>query len=129
VKPLDQKSAVLAGGWDPRYAVALVVVTRGDIAAALIDPNGDGADIDLDEYTLGPDGEWVAGNSGGSAGDSGSSWSPAMVTKYGRTTPGAIVQLGYRGERHQVTANNAGWWLFITPAEDDSSLVETRFDS
>jgi len=121
---LDEETALRQGGWDPRYATVLVVVTRGDIAAALVDTNSDGADIDLDEYWLGPNGEWEPAGSSGSAGEFGSSWSPHMVARYGRGDPGATVTLDYLGETHQVTATERGWWLFIAPPRDEGTLVE-----
>lgn len=123
---MTEDLAIASGGWDERYAVVLVVVTRGDIAAALVDPNGDGADIDLDEYHRGPDGQWVAGNSSGGAGDSGTSWSPHMVATYGRTEPHAEIFVDYYGETHTVTANDAGWWLFVTESLDEGTMPGSR---
>lgn len=65
MEELDAEAAIRAGGWDARYAVPLAVASHGGIAAALIDTNCDGADIDLDEYERGADGHWhglVSGN-------------------------------------------------------------------
>lgn len=128
MKHLDEESAILAGGWDPRYATVLVLATHGDIAAALIDTNSDGADIDLDAYTRGLDGEWVATGSSGGPGEFGSSWSSDMVARYGRAEPGATVSLDYLGTTHEITANEHGWWLFIAPPQDDDTLVEAHRD-
>lgn len=52
--------AIRAGSWDPRYAVVRAMVTDGEIAAVVVDPNGDGGSIDLDEYERGPDGRRAA---------------------------------------------------------------------
>lgn len=116
--------AVRAGGWDTRYAVVRARVVRDGIAAALIDPNGDGGSIDLDQYVRGSDGRWVAGNSGGSAGDSGTSWSPEMVATYGRAAPGSAVLVNYLGDTFTVTASSEGWWLFATQSLDEDTLPE-----
>lgn len=118
--------AIRAGGWDARYAVVRALVVHGDIAAVLIDPNGDGGSIDLDEYSRGP-GRWVAGNSGGGAGDSATSWSPDMVATYGRATPGATVLVDYLCNTFTVTADDGGWWLFAAPSLDESTMPESRF--
>ena len=117
--------AVQAGGWDPLYAVVLAVATRGDIAAALIDTNGDGADIDLDQYGRDADGQWNEGNSG-SAGDSGSSWSQRMVAIWGQAGPGATIEIEYAGHRDFVVTSEAGWWLFVAPSTSDHRLLPRR---
>ena len=40
------ESALRLGGWDPRYAVVLATSARDGVAAALVDTNGDGADVE-----------------------------------------------------------------------------------
>jgi hypothetical protein len=121
VRSLDLKSAIDAGGWDHRYAVALAVQTAGDIAAALIDTNGDGADIDLDFYVRGADGSW-RGTSSGSAGDEGAEWTDRVVATWGNAEPGQVLTVDYLGEQHRVIANAAGWWLFIAPTSDPDAM-------
>ena len=54
----DAETAMTVGRWDPRYARVLDVQVDGDVAAALVDANGDGADINIDIYVRSPDGEW-----------------------------------------------------------------------
>jgi hypothetical protein len=122
VEEMTADHAIRAGGWDPRYAVVRALVVQGDIAAVLVDPNGDGCSIDLDEYSRGPDGRWVAGNSGGGAGDSARSWSPEMAATYGRAAPGATVLVDYLDTTFTVVANDEGWWLFATPSLDDETM-------
>ena len=104
--------AVQAGGWDPRYAVVLAVASRGDVAAALIDTNGDGADIDLDEYASDADGLWDEAISG-SAGAGGSSWSQRVVAIWGRAEPAASIEVEYRGVE--------SWWSRPRPGGGCSS--------
>ncbi len=125
MKSLDAQSAVTAGGWDSRYAVAVAVATHQDIAAALIDTNGDEADIDLDRYERDTDGHWRESVSD-SAGGSGTSWSRRIVATWGRSTPHEIVDITYLGDRYSVTASDGGWWLFIAPATDDSKEVQRQ---
>jgi len=128
VQELGEDFAIREGGWDPRCAKVLAIVQRGDIAAVLMDPNGDGADISLDQYSRGPDGQWLAGNSGGGAGDEGLCWSQSMVAAYGRADPGQVVHLDYVDEPHTVTANGEGWWVFIAPPVDEESMPDVRWD-
>jgi hypothetical protein len=44
---------------DHRYARVLNGQVQGTVAAALVDANGDGADLNVDVYVRQPDGEWV----------------------------------------------------------------------
>jgi hypothetical protein len=125
VEELDANSAISAGGWDARYAITLAVATDGDIAAALIDTNGDGSDIDIDEYGPGADGHWHELGSG-SASDWGTSRSPRLAATWGRSDPGAHVEIEYLGHSHTVVAPRSGWWLFIGPATDDSDAIPRR---
>jgi hypothetical protein len=55
----DAGTVMKVGGWDPRYARVIDVQVDGDAAAALVDPNGDGADLNVDVYLRGGDGEWA----------------------------------------------------------------------
>lgn len=125
MRDLDARSAVTAGGWDPRFAVTVAVATGDAIAAALIDTNGDGAGIDLDEYVRDADGAWQAATSG-SADDGGVSWSTFMVAVWGRADSGQTVRIDYLGARHSTRATDAGWWLFIAPPSEDSEAVPQR---
>ena len=120
MKDLTFESAISAGGWDPRYAVTLAISTDGNLAGALVDTNGDGADIDLDEYERDADGDWQ-GAASGSAGDEGASWSPRMVAAWGRGLPHEEIEVGYVTTRRMITATNTGWWLCVMPTQDEHS--------
>lgn len=52
-------------GWNPRCGRVLDLQVNGDVAAALVDPNGDGADVGVELYTRQSDGEWGCVVSGG----------------------------------------------------------------
>ena len=54
----DAEKALAVGGWDPRHARVLEVQVQGDVAAALVDANGDGADLNVDMHVRQADGEW-----------------------------------------------------------------------
>ena len=64
------ETASVLGGWDQRYVRVIDVKVDGDAAAALIDPNGDGADLNVDLYRLDSNGDWVGiASSNGSTSD------------------------------------------------------------
>ena len=118
--------AIHAGGWDARYAVVRALVIHDDIAAALVDPDGDGGSIDLDEYYRDPDGQWVGGNSGGAAGDSGTSWLRTWCA-YRRTAQGATVLMDQLRRDLRADGKRA-WrgWLFATPSRDEHRMPASR---
>jgi hypothetical protein len=57
-------TAIAVGGWHPRFARVLDVQVDGDAAAALVDANGDGADLNVDVYIRDGDGRWTQVASG-----------------------------------------------------------------
>lgn len=65
VTDFNRETAITLGGWDKRYVRVIAVEVDGDVAASLVDANGDGADVNIDIYVRGTDGEWsnvVSGN-------------------------------------------------------------------
>ncbi|WP_210651371.1 hypothetical protein [Nocardioides sp. SYSU D00065] len=112
---LDHATALRLGGWDPRYAVVLATAARDGVAAALVDTNGDGADVDLDEYKQGPDGRWVEVSSG-NCDDSGAFSTGYMALAWGRAGPRATVEVEHDAVRYTVQASDAGWWMFVVPS-------------
>lgn len=115
VEEFDCRQVLIAGGWDPRYAVALAVASCGDMGAALIDTNGDQADIDLDVYRRDADGVWQEMSSS-VVGDEGGFLSGEMAVILGRTDPGRIVDIEYAGQHHSTVASSTGWWLSVSVA-------------
>ena len=120
VDELDATLVLLAGGWDPRYAVTLAVASRDGVGAALIDSNGDEVDVDLDMYERDSDGTWHDGASSG-VGDEGSSVSEGIAVAWGRSAPGSIVDVGYTAQRFPVVTAQTGWWLFVALAVPGSA--------
>ncbi|MCF6379771.1 hypothetical protein L2K70_19335 [Nocardioides KLBMP 9356] len=108
----DHESALRLGGWDPRYAVVLAASACDGAAAALIDTNGDGADVDLDQYQQAPDGRWVEVASG-NCDDSGAFATGFMAVAWGRALPRALVTLQFQAAMHDVECTDQGWWMFV----------------
>lgn len=99
---LDERTVIDAGGWDGRYAVVRAVATLGDRAAAVIDANGDGADINLEFYERAGDG-WQECSSGGGAGDWGHGWYDGLWAEHDR--------------------DENGWRLTLTPGPCDDEAT------
>jgi hypothetical protein len=109
------------GGWDPRYARVVMIAVDDDVAIALVDGNGDGAELEM-EYWFRKDGRWEGGSTSGDGPlDSLSTtrWDAgSMVCAVGRTVPGEVVRIGYEGTVHECQANQYGVWGFIRKVED-----------
>jgi GNAT superfamily N-acetyltransferase len=115
VTDLDHATALCLGGWDPRYAVVLATAARDGVAAAVVDTNGDGADIDLDQYEQAPDGRWAEVASG-NCGESGAFATGFMAIAWGQVEPGATVKVEFLGAAYLVDATDQGWWMFVIPS-------------
>ncbi|WP_193608547.1 hypothetical protein [Nocardioides lijunqiniae] len=102
---LDERTVIEAGGWDGRYAVVRAVGTLGDHGAAVIDANGDGADINLEHFRR-VDGEWVATSSTGGPGDWGRGWSDGVWAEHDR--------------------GDDGWWLTLEEGPEPDDDVSER---
>ena len=97
----DPDAALRLGGWDPRYAVVRATAARGGVAAALVDTNGDGADVDLDQYEQAEDGRWV-GVASGNCDDAGALATGFMALAWGRATPRAVVTVELEAASYTV---------------------------
>ncbi|WP_134740236.1 hypothetical protein [Nocardioides sp. 503] len=121
---LDERTVIVAGGWDARYAVVRAVGTLGDHGAAVIDANGDGADINLEHFRR-VDGEWRATSSGGGPGDWGRGWSDGAWAEHDRGEEGWWLTLEEGPEpdddlpARRVVADSYGWWVW-TPGAPSS---------
>ena len=111
----DPEAALRLGGWDPRYAVVLATAARDGVAAALVDTNGDGADVDLDQYEQAADGRWVEVNSS-SCDATGAFATGFTALAWGRAAPRAAVTVQFQAARHTVEATDQGWWMFVVPS-------------
>jgi hypothetical protein len=121
--PVLYPQEVLAlGGWHPGYARVLVTASGGDYGFALVDGNGDGAELE-EELWLWEDGRWRGGSSsgagpldylrplvaGGYVGDA--------FFAYGRVPGCESVTVEFERRRYEVPAPS-GIWGFIKVAAD-----------
>lgn len=104
---LDAQTVFDVGGWDARYAVVRAVRTLGERSAAVIDSNGDDADINLEHFRWSA-GHWQLCSSSGGAGNRGRSWYDGFWAEHDRTED--------------------GWWLTLKPGPEpsnDQAIVES----
>ena len=115
---LTDQQVIVQGGWHPRYARVLAIATDGDHGFALVDGNGDGAELEEELW------EWNDGHWAGrvSAGGGGLDWlAPLRVWwpyadvcfAWGRAPGRQSVTLTVARERHQVQVGADGVWAFV----------------
>jgi hypothetical protein len=103
--PLDVDTALRLGGWHPRYAKVMKLQTRGDVAFASIDSNGDGREVE-EEYFVRDDEWWIIGTSSWGTGSDGSH-------AHGYAPGAHSVVVVYAGESHSVPVDEDGEWWFV----------------
>jgi hypothetical protein len=118
---LSAQTVIESGGWHPRYARVLLILQLGDEALVLVDGNGDGAEVESEQWFLTDEG-WVAGSSGGIGPFDGRSlwswgWRSGSGYLVGCASPGETVTVEWRREVQQATANDLGIWAAVFPGQ------------
>ena len=113
IRVLSEDALIRLGGWHPRYARVLLIEHDADYAIALIDGNGDRAELELEHWCHYSDGFWRGGSTSGHGQLHGlpseGSWdSGEFVASIGRVEPGAGVRLEYGGRVYRRQASDIG---------------------
>lgn len=120
---LTEEIVVGRGGWHPRYARTLAIATDGDFGLAIVDGNGDGAELETEVWLRDDDG-WGPGwssaagsldylgsfQSGGEVGDASG---PYSQYAYGRAAGRRPVRISFGGQVHEVPVGREGVWAFV----------------
>jgi hypothetical protein len=116
---LTEEQVIAQGGWHPRYARTVAIAADGDYGLALVDGNGDGAELE-NEIWLFSDGAWVGGPSSG-AGPleylrSLTTWWPVknVCFAFGGAPGRSSVTLSLAGQQYDVPVSRSGAWAFVT---------------
>jgi hypothetical protein len=118
---LSPAEVLASGGWHPRYARVLAAVSDGDYGFALVDGNGDGAELE-EEFWRWEDGRWRGGSSSG-AGPL--DQLPPLVTggqiehahaAFGRAPGRETVTVQFEQRRYVIPVSPLGVWCFIKEA-------------
>jgi hypothetical protein len=134
IAALSPDAVIRYGGWDPRYARVLLIARDGDLALALVDGNGDGAELEV-EYWHHYDGGWHPGASSGYGPLASmapvNTWNAGeLVCALGRGSPGSHVHIAYGDRTYTREANDFGVWGFVheadSPHEDETPAVGPR---
>jgi hypothetical protein len=127
---LSPSELLRAGGWHLKYARLLRVERDGDVALALVDGNGNGAEIEAEAWHRNAKG-WTCGVSSGfgplDGTGSSAGASTGMVWAAGYAEPGSVVTVEYRSELYEVAVDEYGLWAFAR-ADPDWAELPQRWD-
>lgn len=130
---LTAQHVIESGGWSPNVARVLLIRRYDDEhAIVLVDGNGDGAEIELEQWYRGAGG-WACGPSNG-IGSVGVR-SPATWVRtaergcvVGFATPGASVTVAWHDDERQADADDNGVWVCtftdLPPEVPDQRLTD-----
>ena len=125
---LSADEVLSRGGWHPRYARVLAAVSDGDFGFAVIDGNGDGAELETEAWYW-EDGTWHGASSSGAGAlsevgplQTGGQIGGAFFA-YGAAPRRQSVTISFDGRLHEVPVSQTGIWAFIktrtNPADQD----------
>lgn len=120
---LTEQEVLARGGWHPRYARVLAVASDGDYAFAVVDGNGDGAELDAEMWEW-DGGAWDAGGSSGAGplGNLGPVQTGGQIGDacfaYGRAPWRQSITISFDGRLHNVPVSRYGVWAFVKARTD-----------
>jgi hypothetical protein len=116
--PLTEEEVIARGGWHPRYARVLALASDGDYAFAIVDGNGDGAELEAETWRW-DDGTWHGRTSSGTGplstlerAEPGGQFGRACFA-YGRVHGRQSVTVEFDGQTYQAPVGREGVWAFI----------------
>jgi hypothetical protein len=120
---LTGQHVLARGGWHPRYARVLAVTSDGDYGLAVVDGNGDGAELEAETWVW-ENGTWAsAGSSGaGPLGELGSAHASGQIGEarfaYGSAPGRRSIAIEFDGHRYETPVGSHGAWAFIKVRTD-----------
>ncbi len=133
---LSEEEVLARGGWHPRYARILAAVSDGDFGFAVIDGNGDGAELEAEAWTW-DNGTWHGASSSGAGALSdlgplrtGGQIGGACFAYGAAPSRRQSVTISFEGRLHDIPVGPAGVWAFIkvrtNPADYEPPALRTR---
>jgi hypothetical protein len=115
---LSEDEVLAHGGWHSRYARVLAVTSDGDYGFAVVDGNGDGAELEAEMWEWGSGGWDSAGSSGaGPLSNLGPERTGGYIGKayfaYGSAPGRRSVTISFDDRLHDVPVSRHGVWAFI----------------
>jgi hypothetical protein len=120
---LSPQEVLSLGGWHPGYARVLIAASDGDSGFALVDGNGNGAELE-EELWIWESGRWEGGSTSGAGA---LDWLGPLAAggrvddaffAYGRVPGRESVTVEFEHRRYEVPVTPLGIWGFIKIAAD-----------
>jgi hypothetical protein len=116
---LTADDVIARGGWHPRYARVLALASDGDYGLAVVDGNGDGAELEEEQWLWDAEQGWLPGTSSGSGPletlasvETGGQIGDTHYA-YGRVRGASSVRVSFGGRVYPVPAATDGVWAFV----------------
>jgi hypothetical protein len=116
---LTEADVIARGGWHPRYARVLALASEGDHGFAVVDGNGDGAELEAELWWW-EDEAWTSGSSSGTGPLDGlasfqAGGEPGVICfAYGWAPGRGSVTMSYDGRLRDVPVSRHGVWAFVS---------------
>jgi len=127
---LTPDDVLASGGWHPRYVRVLAVASDGDYGIAVVDGNGDGAELEQEAW-LWDDGRWAPGSSSGTGQldtlgtiQTGGEFGDASFA-FGRAPGRASVTISFDSQTFEVPVGPHGVWAFIKAGTGPAPTLTT----
>ncbi len=125
---LAASHVIEAGGWHPAHARVLAIATDRDRALAIVDGNGDGAELEAEVWARDPSG-WRCIVSHGAGpldftrpmNDTAHGWSSDAHYAHGVAAGLARVTVAFGGAAYEVPVSPTGVWAFMHMGSFDAS--------
>lgn len=115
---LRSADVIARGGWHPGYTRVLAAASDGDYGFALVDGNGDGAELEA-EMWIWDAGQWQPGTSSGAGPldhvgpvQTGGQIDDAYFA-YGRAHGREVVTISFDHREYEARVSQLGIWVFI----------------
>ncbi len=123
---LTAQDVLAHGGWHPRYVRVLALASDGDYGFALVDGNGDGAELEA-EIWLWDGNTWTGGGSSG-AGPlttlrplQAANHADSACYAFGSAPRRPSIAISLDGHRYDIPVGQYGVWAFVKIRTDPHS--------
>jgi hypothetical protein len=124
-RALTEDEVIASGAWHPRYARVIAIASDGDYGLAIVDGNGDGAELEAETWEWNGERWTSAGSAGAGALDTLGPWEAGQIGNsycaYGSAPGRQTIMIDFDGRFHQTPVSRYGVWAFIRASTSPGS--------